>query len=316
MPPNRKRKRLRTFSMLAVFLCMLPGILHYTSFRLVPSITTAVLSFTNISGLPGSAWEFIGWANYREFFILQNVRDLRAVLGRTAIFASVVTIAQNVFALFFAVILNQKFLKGRSFYRAVIFLPSMLGVTVVSSVWKLMFSAPAGPIFLYMQKVLGMSNPPAILGSFQHAFTAVISIQVWMHVGYTMLIYLAGLQGIPNEVYESASIDGANEWQAFSRITVPMLWPTVIVNTLICLIGALQTFELIMTLTSGQFNTSTLSMQVFATAFGGRGATASGGTVAGLRQGYAASQSMVLFIVVFITTIISQKLMSLRERDI
>lgn len=295
---------------------MLPGILHYTCFRLAPSITTAVLSFTNISGLPGSIWEFIGWENYREFFIVQNIRDLKAVLGRTAIFASVVTVAQNVFALFFAVILNKKFLKGRSLYRAVIFLPSMLGVTVVSSVWKLMFSAPAGPVFLFMMKILGINNPPTVLGSFQYAFPAVISIQVWMHVGYTMLIYLAGLQGIPNEVYESASIDGANGWQAFWRITLPMISSTVIVNTLICMIGALQTFELIMTLTSGQFNTSTLSMQVFATAFGGRGATAGGGTVAGLRQGYAASQSMVLFVVVFITTVISRKIMSGMESDL
>jgi len=294
---------------------MLPGILHYTIFRLVPSLTTAVLSFTNISGLPGSSFEWIGLDNYREFFILQNVRDLKATLGRTAIYGSVVTITQNVFALFLAIILNQKFLRGRNVYRAVIFMPIILGVTVVSTIWKLMFSTPSGPVYLFMLNVLKIENPPAILSSFQYAFPTVIMVQVWMHVGYTMLIYLAGLQGIQNEIYESAYIDGANEWQVFWRVTLPMIWSTVVVNTLICVIGALQSFELIMTLTAGQFNSSTLSMRVFATAFGGPGATASGGSVAGLRQGYAAAQSMVLFVAVFIVTIVSHKLMSRLESE-
>lgn len=313
--PSQRNRRLRTFSLWAVILCMLPGILHYLIIRLVPSLTTAILSFTDISGLPGARANWIGLANYREFFVLQNIRDLKATFGRTAIFGSVVTIVQTGTALLFAVILNQKFLKLSSLYRAIIFMPVILGVTVISAIWKLMFSTPCGPIFLFMRDVLSIENPPSILNNFQLAFPAVIMIQVWMHVGYTMLIYLAGLQGIPQEIYQAANVDGTDEWQAFWRITLPMLWPIVIVNTLICIIGALQSFELIMTLTAGRFNSSTLSMQIFATAFGGAGATAGGAQVMGLRQGYAASMSMILFVAVFLVTLISHRLMAKFEKE-
>jgi len=309
-----KRKHLQTFAVWTVFLFMLPGILHYVIFRLFPSVMTAVFSFTDIQqSMFAQGFKFIGFANYREFFVLQNVRDLTATLGRTAIYGVVVTIAQNVFALFFAVVLNQKFLRGSAFYRAAIFLPIILGVTVVATVWKLMFSVPSGPVFVFMLNVLGIAQPPAILSDFTYAFPVVIFVQVWMHTGYTMLIYLAALQGIPADMYEAANIDGASEWQVFSRITVPLIWSTVVVNALICIIGALQSFEIIMTLTSGQFNTSTLGMQVFANAFGGRGASAGGGAPASVRQGYAAAQSMVLFVVVFFMTIVSQRIMSRKE---
>mgnify|MGYP002539098526 CR=1 FL=1 len=97
--PKRLHKHIRAFPVWVVFLCMLPGILHYTIFRLFPSTMTAVLSFTDISGIPGSAWQWIGWDNYREFFILQNIRDLKASLGRTAIYALSVTLIQNALAL-------------------------------------------------------------------------------------------------------------------------------------------------------------------------------------------------------------------------
>ncbi len=311
----RSRARIRTFSLWAVVLCMLPGILHYLIFRLVPSITNAVLSFTDISGIPGTSWKWIGWANYKEFFVLQNVRDLKNVLGRTAIYAVTVTLIQNGIALLMAVILNRKFLRGRNLYRAVYFMPEILGVTVVATVWKLMFSTPTGPVFLLMKDVMGIENPPAVLSSFDYAFPAVIASQIWMHMGYSLVIFLAGLQNISNDIYEAAYIDGAGEWQVFWRITLPMIWSTATVNTLLAIIGSLQSFELIMTITGGQFNTSTLGMMVFATAFGGRGATASGGSVSGLRQGYAAAQSMVLFVAVFIVTVISQVLMARLESE-
>ena len=106
----RHRKHISTFPVWVVFLCMLPGILHYTIFRLFPSVMTAVLSFTDISGIPGSSWQWVGWANYKEFFVLQNIRDLKASLGRTGIYALSVTLIQNALALLMAVILNGKFL--------------------------------------------------------------------------------------------------------------------------------------------------------------------------------------------------------------
>lgn len=311
----RKRIRLRTFSVWAVFLCMLPGILHYTVFRLFPSAMTAVLSFTDISGIPGSTWQWVGWDNYKEFFILQNARDLKAALGRTAIYSVAVTLIQNALALVMAVVLNKRFLRGRNFARAVYFMPVILGAAVVATMWRLVFSTPTGPVFIFMKDVLGIENPPAILSSFDYAFPAVIAAQIWQNMGYSMVIFLAALQNINQDIYEAAYIDGANEWQVFWRITLPMIWSSITVNTLLAIIGSLQSFELIMTITRGAFNTSTLGMMVFATAFGGGGATASGGAVNGLRQGYAAAESMVLFVAVLIVTVISQTLMKKLEAE-
>ncbi|MDR2648675.1 MAG: sugar ABC transporter permease [Clostridiales bacterium] len=305
--------RLRLFSHKIVFLSMLPGLLLYTVFRLIPSVTTGVLSFTDISGIPGAAWKWVGLANYKEFLVLQNIRDLINTIKRTGIYAISVTLIQNSLALLAAVVLNSKFLKARNFSRAVYFMPVILGAAVVATIWKLMFSTPTGPVFLFMQQVMGIENPPAVLSSYSLAFPAVIGAQIWQNMGYSMVIFLAGLQGIPEELYESADLDGASVWQAFWRVTFPLIWHALTVNTLLAIIGSLQSFELIMTITRGSFNTATLGMRVFATAFGGGGASATGAAISGLRQGYAAAQGMLLFAVVLIVTIISQSLMKKAE---
>ena len=143
---------------------------------------------------------------------------------------------------------------------------------------------------------------------------------IFMHTGFSMAMSVFMFHGfikgnIPIALEEAAYIDGASEWQVFWKITLPLIWSSVTVNTLLAIIGSLQSFELIMTITRGQFNTSTLGMMVFATAFGGGGATASGGTVAGMRQGYAAAESMVLFVGVLIVTVISQAIMKKMEAD-
>jgi raffinose/stachyose/melibiose transport system permease protein len=308
-------KKKQLFPVWIVVLLMLPGLLHYCIFRLYPSIMTAVYSFTDISGLPGKEWKFIGWNNYKEFFVLQNPRDLRAALSRTIIYSVSVTLIQNFIALVMAVILNKKFLKGRNFARSIFFMPVILGAAVVSTMWKLTFSTPTGPVFLFMKDVLHMANPPAILASRQYAFPAVIAAQIWQNMGYSMVIFLAALQSIPEDLNEAALIDGAGELQVFWRITVPMIWSAVTVNTLLAIIGSLQSYELIMTITRGQFNTATLGMMVFATAFGGNGASASGGSVSGMRQGYAAAESMVLFVAVLVVTIISRAIMNKMEAE-
>ena len=312
---RKPSKRRELFPLWIILLCMLPGMLHYCIFRLYPSIMTAIYSFTDISGLPGTSWQFIGWQNYREFFILQNPRDLQAALGRTATYSITVTLIQNAIALVMAVILNMKFLKGRNFARSVYFMPVILGAAVVATIWKMIFAAPSGPVFVFMRDVLHNPQPPTVLTNYTYAFPAVIAAQIWQNMGYSMVIFLAALQSIPEELNEAALIAGASEWQVFTRITIPMIWSAVTVNTLLAIIGSLQSYELIMTITRGQFNTATLGMMVFATAFGGNGASANGGSVSGMRQGYAAAESMVLFVAVLIVTIISRTLMKRMEAD-
>ncbi len=311
---KRPRRRVgRAWPAYIVFLCMLPGLLHYIIFRVAPSLTTAVLSFTNITGVVNKPWEFIGFANYREFFFLQNAKDLRNSILRTIIYSGGVTLIQNVLGLFVAIVVNNKLLKGRTFFRAVYFMPVILGVTIVTTIWQLIYSID-GPIYGLL-KLLNPSAQP-VLANFTLAFPAVIGIQIWMYMGYSMVLFLAGIQNIPGELYEAGYIDGCSEWQCFRYITFPLLWPIITVNVLLALIGSLQSFEIIFTSTHGQYNTATLGMMVFATAFGGTGATASGAGITSMRQGYAAAMSMVLFLGVFTVTAISQYAMSRNEEDV
>lgn len=289
---------------------MAPAILFYLVFGIYPSLMTAVYSLTNISGIPNTAWQFIGLANYREFFLLQNYRDTFDTLARTIIFAVSVTVIQNVIALFVALLLNEKMLKGRNFFRAVIFLPSVLGVTIICYAWTLVFTMD-GPASTVLSWFGGFSS---FLGDQRMAFPLVIFIQIWMSMGYAMVIYIAGLQAIPAELNEASLIDGANSWQTFKSITLPMLWPTVSINALLSVIGSLSVVQTILLTTGGGNNTRTLAMSIYNTAFN-IGTTSGGYNQYSMRQGYAAALSMVLFAIILLFTLIVQYILNRRGKE-
>lgn len=294
-----------------IILCMLPAILFYLLLSIIPSFLTFIFSFTNISGILNVSWKFIGLANYKEFLLLQNYRDTINTIERTIIFAFAVTLIQNILALLVALLLNNNMLKGRNFSRAVVFLPSVLGVTVTCYVWTLFFTLD-GPASTFLQW-FGLHS--SFFGSQTAAFPLVIFVQIWMSLGYAMVIYLAGLQGIPTEIYESGIIDGTTPSQAFRMITLPMLWPTITVNVLMSVIGSLSVVQTIVLITGGANNTDTLAMRIYNSAFGvGKQIQQISGST--LRQGYAAAQSMVLFVIILIFTIAAQYLMSRRDKQI
>ena len=137
-------------------------------------------------------------------------------------------------------------------------------------------------------------------------------------MGYSMVIFLAGLQGIPSELYEASKIDGASPSQQFIYVTLPLLWPTVTVNVLLAVIGSLSVYQMILLTTGGGFDTSNLAMRVFRTAFNiGQDITGvAGASSSTMRQGYAAAQSMVLFGIILIVTLVTQYLMNKKEKEI
>jgi raffinose/stachyose/melibiose transport system permease protein len=297
-----------TFKKWAIYCGVLPGILLYLILNIGPSFASLVFSFTDMSGLRDAPWNFIGLENYKEYFFQQNYRDYMDVIKRTLVYALATTIIQNVIALFVAILLNSKVIKGRSLFRAIIFMPVVLGVVVTSLSWTLVFNTD-GPASQFLA-LLGTSSN--FFGDRVAAFPLVIFVQIWMYMGWSMVIFLAGLQSIPADIYEAGKIDGTSSWQAFKSITLPLLWPSVTVNILMSLIGALKAFEIILLTTGGSNNTATLGMNVYANAFGiGKQAT-----IVGLRQGYASAMSMILFIIILIFVLISQYLMKKREVEI
>lgn len=298
-----------TFKKKSIYLGILPAILLYIILGVGPSLATFFFSFTDISGLKGAPWHFIGLANYKEYFFHQNYRDYFDVIKRTLIYAFSTTIIQNVVALFVAVLLNSKFVKGRNLFRAIIFMPVVLGVMVTSLSWTLFFNSTDGPAAKFLS-FFGKSS--SFFGDQKYAFILCIFCQIWMYMGYSMVIFLAGLQTIPQDLYEAGTIDGTTTWQAFKNITFPLLWPSITVNVLMSIIGSLSSFQIILLTTGGNFNTTTLAMTVYAQAFG-LGKIAS---VAGLRQGYASAISMILFVIILVFVLFFQYVMKKREVEI
>ncbi|GCE17122.1 carbohydrate ABC transporter permease [Dictyobacter kobayashii] len=287
------------------YLCFLPGLLLYVVITLGPSLATTVFSFTDISGTPNTPWHFIGLANYSEYLFGSNARDNLAAFQRTIIFCISVTLIQNGVALFLAVLLNQK-IKGSTFFRTLIFLPTVLGVTVIGLVWTIIFNPINGPVEQFLH-LLNQNSP--LLGSFNLAFPLVIFVQIWSSVGFAMVIYLAGVQTIPAELIEAARIDGGRPWQVFWLVTFPLLASFVTINVLLSIISSLQSYQLIYVLTGGGngnvggFNTSVLSLQIFSSAFS-----------QGMRQGYASALAVLQFLLVLIIALIAQ--IYLRRREV
>ncbi|MGM7683872.1 carbohydrate ABC transporter permease [Cytobacillus sp. Hm23] len=286
-------------SRLYPYLFLLLPLLLYVTFLFGPSVFTVIFSFTDITNVPGQSFSFIGLDNYKEIFFSSNTPERYEAIWRTIYFAVVVTIVQNSVGLLMALVLNQK-LKGDKFFRSVFFVPVLLGVTVVGLIWQLMFNPINGPV----QKLYGLFDyADTFFGSFEHAFEYIIFVQIWMYMGYSMLIFLAGLQTVPKDLYEAAYIDGANSWQSFKNITFPMIAPAFTVNILLSIIGALQTYDIIIVLTRGNFNTSTIGFDVYNETFRSDS----------VELGLPAALSMIQFLIVLIFVVVSQHYLRKRE---
>lgn len=280
------------------FLLLLIPVLLYVVFYFGPSVMTVVYSFTDITNVPGSAMNFVGLDNYRDVFFSGNSAERWDSIIRTLYFMFIVTIVQNGVALLVAVIINQK-LKGDYFYRAVFFLPVVLGVAVVALVWSMMFDPLSGPVN-QLYALFGYKD--MFFGSFTHAFGYIIFVQIWMYMGYSMLIFLAGLQSVPKDLYEAGYIDGTTKWQSFKNITFPLIAPSFTVNMLLSIIGAMSTFDIILATTDGRFNTRTMAYDVYKETFRGS-----------LEMGLPSALSVVQFLIILVFVIVAVKQMRKRE---
>lgn len=291
------------------YLLLLPGLLIYFVIALGPSLATAIYSFTDATGLKGAPVNWVGLENYREFLLLgQAAKDNIAVLWRTLIFSLFVSAIQFTLGLIIALVLNQR-LWGRNVVRTLIFMPVILGAVIQGLIWSLFLYPLGGPA----ARIFGLfgGTPQFLGGSPTEAFFWVIVVQIWANLGITMIIFLAGLQTIPNDYYEAASIDGANGWQAFRNVTWPLLTPSINTNLLLNIIGSLQAWQLFLVLIGYRSGTQVLGYLIYATGFG-----AGGSLTQSFRQGYAAAASIVLFILVLIIGMMVQTYLRRREERI
>ena len=218
-----------------------------------------------------------------------------------------VTVIQFVIGLAAALILNQR-LFGTRVFRALFFLPVILGVTIQGLIWRLFLYPLGGPV----DEALGIFGVRSELlgGAPMEAFLWVTAIQIWANMGVTMVIFLAGLQTIPDELHEAARIDGASRRQTFWHVTWPLLTPAVNTNLILNIIGSLQAWQLFLVLTGYRPGTQVMGYVVFAQAFG---QTSGSTTSNSFRQGYGAAASIVLFVLVFVVGMTSLWLLRRRE---
>jgi raffinose/stachyose/melibiose transport system permease protein len=236
----------------------------FTAIIVVPSVAGIAYSFTSWSGL-GEAVDFIGIANYVELF--QTPAALGA-LGHTLLIAVVVTVVQNLIGLLLALALNSR-IKSRIVLRTILFAPVVMTPIIVGYMWKYLYS-PDGPISTGLTTLFGASDAEInFLGDPKIAIWSVIAVIIWQHSGYSMAIFLAGLQRVPDELREAAALDGAGAFRTFWSITRPFLRVALVINLTLSIVTSLKVFDQVMALTQGGPNnaTQTISSLLYNEAF-------------------------------------------------
>ena len=282
-----------------------PGVFFYFLIGVGPSLATAIYSFTDATGIRGIAVNWIGFDNFDEFLFQGNAsRDNIAALRRTLVFMVLVTFIQFGLGLVMALLVNQK-LRGRMIFRTLFFVPVILGVAVQGLMWKLFLLPRGGP----MAEMFGWFGVESEFLGGPQAFYWVIVVQIWANAGFTMVIFLAGMQTIPAELYEAAAVDGAGGWKLFRHLTWPQLTPAVNTNFLLNIIGSLQAWMLFLVLVGYRNGTQVLGYLVYAEGFG-----QTDGSGSSFRQGYAAAASIVLFLLVLVIGMAANFVVTRRER--
>jgi multiple sugar transport system permease protein len=242
----------------------LPWIIGLIVFWLGPIIASFYFSFTNYEVIGSASW--LGLDNYKHAFFEDDL--FWGSLGRTFAFALYYVPAAIIGALILAVMLNQK-LKGTNVFRTIFFMPHLIPAVALAVVWVFLLQPRLGPIN-FLLRDLGMKHPPDWLASRDSALNTVIMINVWAAVGgNTMLIFLAGLQGVPQELYEAAEMDGAGAIRKFWNVTLPLLTPTIFFNMVLAIIAALKVFTTAWVATKGgpSYATWFFALHIYTEAF-------------------------------------------------
>jgi raffinose/stachyose/melibiose transport system permease protein len=295
-PSSRKRHSIQG-SKKALYWMSLPALSLYVFLFLIPVLNNLRYALTKWDGI--EAPEFVGLDNFKK---LATDDDLATkVLGNNIEFMFWVVIFQTGFALLFATYLVKN-TRSTLFFRTLFFFPTILSSVSVAMIWLFLYDPNYGAINTTFKKIGLDAFALNWLGSENSALYAIIFVQVWFHTGQMMVIYIAGLQQIPAELYEAANVDGASRWQQFKSVTWPMALPTSAVVVAYTTIQSFRAFDLVYATTQGGPNneTSILTTMIFQTAFNE------------FRFGYAASQSIIMVIMIFLITGLQKRILRTR----
>lgn len=290
--PVRARRRLIYQQKYVGYVFIAPSLIFLFVFVVLPIFAALYLSFTQYNLLKPPKW--IGFDNYQS--LLTDDRFVHSIVN-TLVFAVGTIPTGTALALIFALFVNQQ-LRGITFFRAAFYMPVVTSFVAVSLIWLLLYDPTVG-VLNYLLSLAGLP-PSDWLQSSQTSLLSIIIFTVWKNIGYNMVIYLAGLQGIPGHLYEAAEIDGAGNWDKFWSVTLPLLQPTTFFVVVVWFIGALQMFVQVLILTQGGPLDSTITVVylVYSNGF------------EYLKMGYAAAMSFVLFIFIGLITFLNTRILS------
>ena len=287
---TKSTMKAKTYQNLMGYLFIAPAVLFFVIFIVIPILISLWLSLTNYDVLSQS--DFIGLENYARLFKDKIFhRTLLNILQYVVMYVPAIVIISFLLAL----LLNVK-IKGVKIFRALYYLPTLTSAVAASTVWLWLLNPQFGLVNQLLE-MIGIKGPMWL----SHSSTAMVSIvmvTVWMTLGGNMIMYLAAMQNLPESLYESASIEGANKFQMMTKITVPLLSPTTFFILTMTLIGAFQLYDQAYVLTRGGPANSTLTpvYLIYNNAFNE------------LQMGYASAQAVAMFVLIFIVTFVMQKI--------
>ena len=275
----------RKSEVISGYLFILPSLVIFITFMIIPIFMGLYISLTDYDGF--KTMNFVGLQNYAAMF-----KDSYFLVSfKNNIVYTLFTVPGTlILSLLLAVAVN-KGIKGSSVFKTVFFFPYITSMVAVGIIWTLLFNPTVGPINNFL-KSIGIANPPGWLLSTKSALPAVMIVTVWKWAGYYMIIFLAGLQGIPKQLYEASEVDGASGLTKFFHITLPLLSPTTFLILILLIINSFQVFDLINIMTEGGPGraTNVLVYRIYQEGF------------KYMHFGYASAEAYFLFAIILIIT--------------
>jgi raffinose/stachyose/melibiose transport system permease protein len=276
---------------------LIPVLILFFCFNTLPLLKGFYYGFTNFRGY--GSYDFVGLRNFKDLF--SDVRVGKSYLF-TFKYAIVMTILVNVISLILALGLNRD-IKGKSALRGIYFVPNILGGLVVGYIFSF--------IFTYILPAIGSATgigflQNSMLSSTKTAWIAIVIVGVWQGVAMNTIIYISGLQTVPEDVYEACMLDGATGWKKFSKITLPLIMPFVTINLVLCMKNALMVFDQIMSLTKGgpSQSTESISYLIYNNGMGGG------------QFGFQSANAFVFFVVIVLISFFQMKFLGGKEEQL
>jgi raffinose/stachyose/melibiose transport system permease protein len=283
-----------------IVLFMSPALIVYVLFVLYPIAQAVWYSLYNWNGL-GALEDYVGLDNYRRI-LTDSVFQM--AIRHNLVILVLSLLVQLPLALAVALLIRDN-IPGRTFFRTVFFLPYVLSEVITAIIWMFIFRPENGLVNLVLGAIIPGYEPQGYLGNTDTVLIAVFVVITWRYFGFHMILYLAGLQGIPGEIEDAARVDGATRFRVLRDITIPLLGPTVRVSVFFSVLGSLQFFDLIWVMTKGGPVNASNTMATYMFTFGFQR----------FQLGYGAAVSLVIFLICFTFSIAYQRWVMRRDME-